>query len=246
MPARLPDFLGLGTQKGGTTSLHQGLCSHEQIYLPKCKEVHYFDLNYERTSDWYGNHFQKASTEQLCGEITPYYLYHPKAPRRINKLLPKAKLIILLRDPVERTISHYFHARKRGFEHLCPKKAIDAEKSRLKDGNAYSMQKHSYVSRSKYLEQLIRYEELFPRRQLLIAKSETLFTNPKAMWEEITDFLEIKLMRIPEHAQKANTGNRADTEISKELRLTLKKELKETAKGVRRKYGFGWDWCQDD
>ncbi|MDB4484733.1 sulfotransferase, partial [bacterium] len=74
MPARLPDFLGLGTQKGGTTSLHQWLSTHPQVFLPACKEVHYFDLQPKQPSSWYAQHFENAQPDDVCGEITPFYL----------------------------------------------------------------------------------------------------------------------------------------------------------------------------
>ena len=105
MAAPLPEFLGLGTQKGGTTTLHRLLEQHPDVYLPACKEVHFFDLNYDAGEGWYRNHFTDAKPHQTCGEITPFYLFHPDVPGRIHNLLPKARMVVLLRDPVERTIS---------------------------------------------------------------------------------------------------------------------------------------------
>ena len=116
MAERLPDFLGLGTQKGGTTTLHQLLGLHPDVHLPDRKEVHYFDLQPEQPASWYAEQFSSARPGQHCGEITPFYLFHPEVPARIRALLPEAKLLVLLRDPVERALSQVFHARKRGFE----------------------------------------------------------------------------------------------------------------------------------
>ena len=127
MHKELPEFLGIGTQKGGTTTLHQLLTSHPQVFLPKCKEIHFFSLHYAKGTNWYANHFKDAAKDQIKGEITPLYLFDTKAPKRIHKILPEAKLITLLRDPVERTLSQIFHARRRGFETLEPKDAIDAD-----------------------------------------------------------------------------------------------------------------------
>ena len=163
MPARLPDFLGIGTQKGGTTSLHQWLNNHPGVFLPKCKEIHYFDLHHEKPLEWYKSKFKYAELDQKCGEITPFYLYHPEAPNRIKSIIPNAKLIILLRDPVERTISQVYHAKKRGFEKLEPKLALEAEAQRLMHGGIESLQKHSYMARSLYIKQLDRYEKLFKK-----------------------------------------------------------------------------------
>ena len=185
MAASLPDFLGLGTQKGGTTTLHRLLDQHPAIHLPACKEVHYFDQHYDKGQSWYSEQFQAAQPGQRCGDITPFYLFHPDVPERIHRLLPHARLIVLLRDPVERAISQLFHARKRGFEPLEPTDAFAAESQRLASGTAYSLQKHSYLSRSRYLEQLDRYEALFPSEQLLILRSEDLFSQPEQVWEQL-------------------------------------------------------------
>ena len=192
MAAPLPKFLGLGTQKGGTTTLHRLLEQHPDVYLPACKEVHFFDQNHDAGEGWYRNHFANAEDHQTCGEITPFYLFHPDVPGRIHNLLPTARMVVLLRDPVERTISQLFHARKRGFESLEPADALAAEPGRLQSGDPVSLQKHSYLSRSRYLEQLGRYEALFPRKQLLILRSEYMFSTPECIWQQLLSFLALK------------------------------------------------------
>ena len=93
MGGRLPDFLGIGVQKGGTTTLHRLLERHPSVFLPPVKEVHYFSLHFGEGKAWYGNHFASAAPEQSCGEITPYYLFHPEVPRRVHALLPKARMV---------------------------------------------------------------------------------------------------------------------------------------------------------
>lgn len=243
MPARLPDFLGLGTQKGGTTSLHQWLNTHPQVFLPPCKEVHYFDLQPERSSSWYAQHFHDARSEQACGEITPFYLFHPDVPARIHAVLPEVRMIVLLRDPVERSLSQIFHARKRGFETLMPEDAIAAEPSRLQSGDAESLQKHSYVSRSRYLEQLNRYDTLFQQQQLLVLQSEQLFSDPESVWKQILKFLELEITPLPNTLPRANEGDNQALAVSVALRTQLRNELAATALGVRERYGFGWDWA---
>lgn len=243
MPARLPDFLGLGTQKGGTTSLHQWLSTHPQVFLPACKEVHYFDLQPEQPTSWYAQHFQNAQPEQVCGEITPFYLFHPDVPTRIHAVLPKVRMIVLLRDPVERTLSQVFHARKRGFESLMPEEALAAEASRLQSGNPESLQKHSYVSRSRYLEQLNRYDTLFQQQQLLVLQSEQLFYEPESVWKQILKFLELEITPLTNKLPRANVGDNQALAVSTALRTQLRKELAATALGVRERYGFGWDWA---
>ena len=242
MAPPLPAFLGLGTQKGGTTTLHWLLSQHPQVHLPTCKEVQYFSQHYDQGEVWYREHFRAAAPQQRCGEITPFYLFHPEAADRIHALLPEAKLIVLLRDPVERAISHYFHARKRGFETLELEQAIEAEPIRLASGAPYSFQKHSYVSRSRYLEQLDRYEVLFRREQLLILRSEDLFEQVERIWPHLLDFLGLDPLPVPALVPKANAGNGASDQVDPVLRGRLRTQLQDTVDGVRSRYGIAWNW----
>lgn len=247
----LPHFLVLGTQKGGTTSLHQLLGLHPQIYLPSCKELHYFSLHDDQPISWYSNHFRDAKPGQLRGEITPYYLFHPRAPKRIRAVLPKAKLIVLLRDPVERALSQVFHAQRHGFEPLEIEEALAAEPRRLANAHQtlqhlgsqdYSHQKHSYVSRSRYEEQLNRYESLFPPSQILILRSEDLFHETDEIWLKIQNFLEIDSIPLPSPLTHANASAGEAQNVQKIVRDGLRRELFQTAKIIQQKYGIHWDW----
>ena len=242
MAAPLPDFVGLGTQKGGTTTLHRLLGQHPGVYVPARKEIHFFDKNYGAGEHWYREHFQKAQPAQRCGDITPFYLFHPDVPRRIHKHLLNARLIVLLRDPVERAISQVFHAQRRGFEPLPVDEAFAAEQDRLATGDPYSFQKHSYISRSRYLEQLDRYEALFPREQLLILRSEDLFSTPERIWRELLSFLELKPMDWPGALPRANAGDGLGDRVDPALRQQLRQQLAETVAGVRSRYGIEWEW----
>ena len=202
---RLPDFLGIGTQKGGTTYLHGLLQQHPQVLLAHPKELHYFSLHHGQGLDWYANHFAEAKAEQRCGEITPYYLFHPLAAERIHAVIPAVKLIVLLRDPVERALSQYFHSRRLGLEPLELEAAFAAEEQRLADAEAAlnqgeahrSHQQHSYLSRSRYEQQLPRFEALFTPEQLLVLRSEALFERPQQLWEQVLAFLELDASPFP-------------------------------------------------
>ena len=242
MAAPLPDFLCLGTQKGGTTTLHRLLGQHPEVYLPACKEVHFFDQNYSAGEHWYREHFQEAQSAQRCGDITPFYLFHPDVPGRIHQHLPNARLIVLLRDPVERAISQVFHAQRLGFEPLPVDEALAAEQGRLATGDPYSFQKHTYLSRSLYLEQLDRYEALFPSEQLLILRSEDLFSTPERIWEQLLSFLQLKPIDWPGGLPRANAGDGLGDRIDTALRQQLRQQLAETVAGVRSRYGITWEW----
>jgi len=239
---RLPHFLGLGTQKGGTTSLQKLLEQHPDVYLPPCKEVHYFSQHAEEPARWYADHYRDARRGQRRGDITPFYLFHPDVPARIRSLLPRARMIVLLRDPVERTLSQVFHARRHGFETLDVADALAAEKDRLASGNTFSFQKHSYVSRSRYLEQLDRYEALFPGDQLLVLKSEDLFNNTGSVWKLIQEFLQISIVPLPIELPKANAGKGESMLVDASVRSILKAELSSTVEGVKNRYGIDWGW----
>ena len=131
----LPDFLCVGAQKAGTTTLHALLGLHPNIYLPSGKELHYFSLHYSAGLDWYQKFFSNASDGQCIGEITPYYLFHPYVAERIAHELGRIRIIILLRDPVARSLSHYAHACRHGFEDLSLEEALNIESNRLSGAN---------------------------------------------------------------------------------------------------------------
>jgi hypothetical protein len=248
---RLPAFLCLGTQKGGTTALHKLLAQHPQVFLPSCKEVHYFSLHDQQPLSWYAEHYSAAQPDDRRGDITPYYLFHPRAPERIQQVLPQAKLIVLLRDPVERTLSQVFHARRHGFEPLELEAALEAEAERLEGAEArlrepgstdYSHQKHSYVSRSRYEQQLQRYETLFPAKQLLVLRSEDLFSATEHSWHGIQAFLELDVLPLPAPLERANAGRGEAAAVPEQVRALLRHALADTAAAIKHRYGIDWGW----
>lgn len=240
-PAK-PHFLGIGTQKGGTSSLYYLLKQHPDVYLPTSKELHYFTTEYQRGHAWYEAQFVDARPGQARGEITPYYLFHPEAPTRIHRYRPGILLIALLRDPVERALSQYFHARRHGFEQLELQAAIAAEADRLASGDPYSQQKHSYVSRSRYAQQLARYETQFGHDQLLVMRSEDLFQKPEECWMKLQHFLGLRPQQLNASLPWINAGQGEASDVSDEIRAQLRRELSETAQSVHQRYGIHWDW----
>lgn len=245
---RLPDFLGLGTQKGGTTTLHQLLRRHPGIFLPPSKELHYFTVHYAEGVSWYASHYAEAPLHCRCGDITPYYLFHPQAPGRIRDLLPNVKLIVLLRDPVERTLSQYFHAVRLGVEPLPLEQALVAEPRRLAGAEQslaeagvrhLSHQEHSYLARSRYEQQLARYERLFAPEQLLVLRSEDLFSQPDRIWRRLLVFLELEPVALPD-APPANAGAGEAASVSPQLRGWLREQLDPTYLAMEKIYGIGW------
>lgn len=125
---KTPDFIIIGVQKGGTTSLYSYLTQHPQIAPATQKEIHYFDFNFDKSTDWYCSHFSTSSEGEylLAGEASPYYIFHPQVPQRIYDLFPQVKIIALLRNPVERAISHYYYYIKIQYESLSLKRRSPA------------------------------------------------------------------------------------------------------------------------
>ena len=249
MGGRLPDFLGLGVQKGGTTSLHCLLEHHPEVFLPPVKEVHFFSLNFAAGEAWYHSQFAGARPGQRCGEITPYYLFHPQVASRVQALLPQAKLIVLLRDPVERALSQYFHSRRHGFEPLELEAALDAEPQRLlnaeaalqaADGRHRSHQEHSYLSRSRYEQQIPQWLAAFPAAQLLVLRSEDLFEQPAVVWERLLQFLGLSSFPLPHLHQPANSGRGEANQVSIDLRIRLRLALNPTYCWAKAHYGLRW------
>jgi hypothetical protein len=204
----LPDFLIIGAQKCGTTFLYQLLVQHPRVKPAFVKEIHYFDLNFRKGEKWYRSHFplqMRNARTYITGEASPYYLFHPHVPKRASAVVPNAKLIILLRNPVDRAYSHYQHQVKRvsgkARETLTFEEAIEAEErilpaevSKMLQDEYYVSSSHrtrSYLSRGKYVDQLLAWSTYFPRRRMLVLKSEDLFDDTTNALERVLDFLAI-------------------------------------------------------
>ena len=247
-PQQCPRFLGIGTQKGGTTTLQRLLEQHPQVYLPPAKELQFFSLHFSRGVGWYGQHFSEARPGQCSGEITPYYLFHPQAPQRIAGLLPQVRLLVLLRDPVERALSQVFHSQRLGFEPLDVEEALAAETLRLEgaevvlqaaDGRHRSHQEHSYLARSRYEQQLERYHAQFGAEQLLILRSEDLFCDPEPVWSRVLSFLQLPALPLPQ-LPRANAGAGEALAVAPALRQRLRQQLEPTYEAMAQRYGLCW------
>lgn len=216
-PAFGPDFAIIGTQRGGTTSLHAYLNAHPLVTTPATKELHFLTDRYERGPDWYVGQFPSSlPIGALTGEATPYALFHPRSHFRLREVAPAARIIVLLRNPVDRAYSHYRLERARDNEPLSFAEAISAEKSRLAGeeerllaDDAYVSAAHnhaSYLSRGDYTPQLERWFTTFPREQFLILRSEDLYERPGESVDRVMSFLELPSIGLRSFA----AHNRAD------------------------------------
>jgi hypothetical protein len=192
----LPGFLIIGTQRGGTTSLFDYLTRHPDVGETLKKEIHFFDLHFHRGLDWYRAHFPISGAAAIVGEASPSYLLHPEAPSRVHAALPSVTLIALLRNPIDRAWSHYQLNAKRGHEPLAFEEAIAREPERLAGAAAgahdESWRLFSYLSRGLYADQLQRWLRFFPREQLLIVKSEDLYRDPAAIYDQTVQRLGLR------------------------------------------------------
>jgi len=207
----LPDFLIIGAARSGTTSLYEYLSQHPSIISGVGKEVYFFDKKFSKGVNWYKSFFPTKSSKSklenkqkrkcLTGEATPRYLHYPHAPKRVFELIPNVKLIVLLRNPIDRSYSHYQMEANTGNEELSFEESIEQEEKRITDDmkkmendeNFYSVYfyRKSYLTRGIYESQLKRWFKYFPREQFLILKSEDLYSNPSEIYDQVLDFLNL-------------------------------------------------------
>ncbi|MDX1620818.1 MAG: sulfotransferase [Nitriliruptorales bacterium] len=193
----LPDFLIVGAQRAGTTSLFNYLSASPDIYPSAVKEIHFFDNNYAKGRLWYRSFFPLGarSSTKRTGEATPYLLFHPSAPDRVEAVIPDVHVIVLLRNPVDRAYSHYWFTRRRGLEPLRFEEAIEAEAERLEGSEAVAAsgvsrahRQLSYLQRGRYVEQLPRWEGFTTS----VVFSERLYRDPQATTERVCDALDAR------------------------------------------------------
>lgn len=194
-----PHYLIIGTQKGGTSSLYSALTQHPQVLKAARKEVHFFDQYYARGYAWYLQQFPTGSPDQIVGEASPFYMAHPLAAGRIHQHCPDTRIIVLLRNPADRAISHYHQEFRRHHDPMTLQQALDAETTRtandwraLAEGKLLThsaAQRFSYRQRGHYAEQLRPFLERFPRNQFFIDSSERFFYQPQQLLPDLYRFL---------------------------------------------------------
>ena len=207
----LPDFLIIGAARSGTTSLYQYLVKHPNIEPCAVKQLHFFDQYFQRGINWYRMNFpsnwQKfifqriKKSKFITGEATPYYLQNPHAPKRVYDLNSNMKLIVLLRNPVDRAFSHYNRRLKNGTEKLSFEEATDQEKNRIEgemekmeqneDYFSYTYHQLSYISAGLYVLHLKRWLQCFPIEQILILENDEFLCNTQTIYNQTLEFLDL-------------------------------------------------------
>jgi hypothetical protein len=200
---RLPNCLVIGAQRAGTTSLYNYLAQHPQVKPPLRKEIDYFSLNYHRGLSWYRAHFpmgNESSTSTL--DATPTYLHDLRCAGRAAEVVPDAKILVVLRDPVERAFSHYKLMVERGLETLPFDEALDAEAIRLSgedermeaepDYVSYAQRRYAYRGNGLYFLQLEQWLAHYPRERVLVLFSNNLYSDTQETMKRVLTFLELQ------------------------------------------------------
>jgi hypothetical protein len=262
----LPDFLVIGVKRGGTTSVWNWLVRHPHVapMFPAAQQIkspHYFDISYANGLDWYRSHFptraaldriaERTGFRPLTGEASPYYVFHPLAAARVQETLPAVKLIVTLRNPVDRAYSNYWERRGSDAEPLDTfEAALDAEPERLAgeaekiaaDPAYYSRAHdcHSYLARGRYTEHLGAWSDRFGPDQLLVLPFDELRVRPVSAYRQIQTFLGLPLVEPPElpHHNKLPVPP-----MLPETRERLVEYYRPWNAALRQEYGLaaGWD-----
>jgi hypothetical protein len=258
----LPDFLLLGGQRCGSTSLYTMLCGHPQVRAAAAKEPHFFDNHHLRGEAFYRRVFplsadmrargRLAGRPMVTGEATTHYLSHPAVPGRVAAMLPQLRLIAILRDPVERAYSHYQLAVRNGREPLTFEQALEAEDARLAGeydrlmsdpsylGEAYNLQ--CYRTRGLYLDQLERWWAAFPPQRLLVLRSEDMFADPAAVYSQAIDFLGLE----PDPRDRFEARNRVSySSMPEPARDALRRFYAEPNRRLEQRLGRELHWQAD-
>lgn len=207
-----PDFIVVGAQRAGTTTLFRVLSDHPDVVRPTLsKGIGYFDLSYSKGYRWYQAHFPLRSIAMILKkgraktfESSGYYLFHPLAAERIAQDLPAVKIVVMVRNPVERAYSAHRHEYVRGFETENFETALELEEERLRgeedriredpEIERYNHRHHAYVGRGRYAIQIQRYIDLLGPDQVYIVDADRFFVEIRELerlfhWLGLSDWL---------------------------------------------------------
>lgn len=263
MSSRRPNFLILGAPKCGTTSLCYYLAQHPDVFVPRQKEPRFFDAEYEKGLDYYWQtYFSDWAGELAVGEGRVFLLFLPFVPARIRESLPDARLIAILRDPVDRAYSHWWHRYTARNESLPFEDAIEQNLERIASGvdfggddgpelwrkgllheTAMASRYRTYLECGLYAGQLRRYFELFPREQLRIADYDEFVRDPRALVRELWAFLGVdpdpELVDVaPQNQARAALESRARQRVARFLVATGLRRL--IPRRIRQSVGARW------
>lgn len=267
----LPDFMIIGAKRGGTTSLYYDLLKNPQIiplfpapdHLPKAaatKGVHFFDSEFSRGLGWYRSHMptrrtraraeRRVGREVIVGEASPYYLFHPLAAQRAFSTVPHAKIVLILRDPVQRTYSHWKERRRSEAEPLEFEAALAAEADRLAGEEerliadphyrSYAHEQQSYLAQSRYARALKRWADLYGMDRILVVASEDYYRDQTAVVAQVAEFLGVEPgdVKAGERRNAAGGGKMPDA-VATRLRAELAEDIGELEQMIGHRLPWG-------
>lgn len=260
----MPDFLVVGAKRGGSTSLFNYLMMHPGILglypRPRLqKSTDFFFREYSRGEKWYRSNFHTAYFRDhlasrlgylpLSGEASPYYIWDPRVARRAYDANPRIKSVMLIRNPVSRAFSHWQERTLNGVEPLSFSDALAAEEERtvgelermLSDPEYYSFAHdwYSYRARGVYLPQLENWRAVFPDDQLLVLRSEELYTDTQGTFDRVCKFLGIPIWTLPEAKQFNASPNES---MPADCKSDLESYYKPYNKMLEQYVGFPLAW----
>lgn len=256
---RLPDFIIIGAQKAGTSSIHKYLNLHPQIAMSKRKEIHFFDTflpDKVGALSKYKRNFPirlQWKNKVIAGETTPYYLFHPHVPQRIKKYIPDSKFIVLLRNPIDRAFSLYnAHIRSGAEVGLSFEEAIAIESKRISEDRrriykdefyvAKNLQMYSYLTRGKYYEQINNWLKYFDKNNFLFIESDLFFKETENVLSKIFSFLNVKNIKINKSNIKIENKGEYSNVMDKNTRLMLQDYFRESNLKLYELIGQTYDW----
>ncbi|MEG4805512.1 tetratricopeptide repeat protein [Microcoleus sp. ARI1-B5] len=240
---KFPKFIIIGSQRCGTTSLYTYLAQHPQILTPIKKEMDFFSWHFDRGIDWYLAHFplMPQGEQFVTGEASPSYFDFREAPERLYSACPEAKLIVLLRNPVDRAISHFYRLKGLNWEARSLDRAISDEVERLNQNPEYIIGEEpgNYLARGRYIEFIKNWLAFFPREQLLVLKSEDLYAGAAEIVKQVLAFLELPEYQLSEY-QNANPGSYQ--RVNESVRDSLRDYFRPYNQELEEYLGIKFDW----
>ena len=256
----LPDFVIIGAAKCGTTSLYHFVAMHPAVVPAPEKELGYFTMKYRFGKQWYRSNFptkmskyyfyKKTGQKLLSGEATPLYIFYPAAPGRMKTILPDVKLIVILRNPVDRAYSHYHYNVIRNKETLSFEKAIELEEERCAeekermirepDFAPFHYTEYLYLARGIYADQLENWFKHYTKKQFLILATEDFRKNPQQAMDQVFDFLGLSPF-IVENLTDRNVGNYKE-KMNEDTRKFLIEYFRPHNERLYKLLQRGFDW----
>lgn len=256
----LPDFIIVGAQKCGTTSLYHYLVQHPCIYPASVKEVGYFDRYYAKGIGWYRAQFPSRLKKLLAthlrgepfltGEASTGYIMKPHSLRRIQRTLPGVKVLLMLRNPVDRAYSHYQHTLRIRRETLPFEEAIGREEERigsawkrmLEEDDYYNLEIafYGYLRTGMYADQVRVLQTLFPKERTLIMRTEDFNADPASAVRRVVAFLGLPAW-APERFERHNKGS-YETKLEPRVRERLVEYFRPHNERLSSYLGIGLGW----